>query len=208
MNGLGSAPLSRVFAIASIGTSVLLQFRVLDTFQLYFNKRLILDKYEFWRPFTSIFCFGPLDITACLHIFMLINFSVRVEGKFFGERPADFLLFSFFGWMLMWFFAAFHPLLFLGGAFSSYVLYYWAKRSPDDRMGLLGMQLALPAPWFPIVLVLSDFGPGWKGLLADLIGFALAHVYFVLRDVFAIKYNFRLLFLPDWINERLNRILS
>jgi hypothetical protein len=207
LDGLNSRPLSRIFAVVSVGMSVLLYFGMLDTYQLYFNPRLILDKHEFWRPFTSILCFGPLGFSAVIHIYTLVAYSLDVEGHFFGEQPADFLLFSLFGWVVIWTFAMFQPLLFLGASFSSYVMYYWAKRSPDAPIMLLGLPFPFHAPWLPVLLVLTTYRR-WPLLMINLVGFAAAHVYFVLRDVFRIKYNLRLFWLPDSFNQGLKNLLS
>jgi hypothetical protein len=101
----------------------------------------------------------------------------------------------------------FQPLLFLGASFSSYVMYYWAKRSPDAPIMLLGLPFPFNAPWLPVLLVLTTYRWG-PLLMTDLIGFAAAHIYFLLKDVFTIKYNLRLLCLPGSVNQRLKNLLS
>jgi Derlin-2/3 len=205
--GFASAPVSRIFAFISVIVSVLLYLQILDTFQLYFNKTLIVEKYEFWRPFTSIYCYGSFGFSALLHIYNFLPYSVSAESRFFNDRPGDFLVFSLFGWIIMWAYASVFPVLFLGQAFSSYVMYYWAKRSPDNQLLLMGLPIPLLAPWVPIIFILFDLNSGLRGMLADLVGYGAAHAYFFIKDVLGLKFNKRILVAPDWMNEGLLKLL-
>lgn len=206
--GFGAAPLSRIFGLVSIGVSILLYLQVFDTFQLYFNKRLITEKLELWRPFTSIFCYGSISFTSLIHIHNLISYSIYAESAFFGERPADFLIFSVFGWLIMWIYAFCSPVLFLGRAFSSYVLYYWAKRSPDNHLFVFGIPVPMPAPLVPFLVLWLDYEHGLATLGGDLVGFLSAHLFFFLKDCCGLKYGWRLFSAPSWANRSLMRLLN
>ena len=207
LDNLPDSPISLVFSIISIILSLLINLQLIDNFQLYFDKKLIFENHEYWRAFTSIFCFGSLSTGTVINLVFFVRSLTYAESSFFSGQPADFILFSLFGWIVIWAYACFHPTLFLGQFFNSYVTYYFYKRSPDVHIVVVGI-VAL-APYVPIImLAINLLFNGARSLLMDIIGFSAAHMFFFIKDELGLRYNIRVLCAPQWANEGLKKLLS
>lgn len=204
---LSSAPISLIFSIISIILSLLMNFQLIDSFQIFFDKKFIFENHEYWRAFTSMFCFGSLSAGTVFNLIFFIKSLTFVESSFFNSKPADFLLFSLFGWIFIWIYAYFNPTLFLSEIFDSYVTYYFYKRSPDIHVFVIGI-LAL-APYVPIILLAINYMFfGIKSVILDIIGYSIAHIYFFIKDVIGLRYNLRILCAPQWANDGIKKLLS
>jgi len=206
---LQSSPISKFFALCSVGVSLLHYLQVVDAYQLYYNKDLIFQHHEYWRLFTSLFHHGPLGFNALIHILSFLQYATSSESLFFSGRPADFIIFSLFGSAAMWIFAAFTPIIFLGHIFTSYFTYYWCKRSPDNRVFLMNIPIGINGPYVPLLFLgISILNTSLKQALPNLIGFGTAHIYFFLHDVINTKFNTRLFYAPDSINKALSSVFQ
>lgn len=207
LEDLSSAPISLIFSIISIILSLLINFQLIDNFQIYYDKKLIYENHEYWRAFSSMFCFGSLNAGTVFNLIFFIKSLTFVESSFFNGKPADFLLFSLFGWVFIWIYANFYPTLFLSEIFDSYVTYYFYKRSPDIHIVVIGI-LAL-APYVPIIiLVINYLFFGIRSVILDLVGYSIAHIFFFIKDVIGLRYNLRILCAPQWANEGIKKLLS
>lgn len=205
---LSNAPWSRLFAIISLIISVLFYRDIIDKFQLYFNFKLIKENHEYWRLLTSLFCFGPFGLSVVINIYNFLIYSIDIESFFFANRPADFFLFCIFGWVVMWIGASYYPMPFLGGAFSSFLLYYWCKRNPDRRVTLVQIPIPIPAKFIPFVILILQSGEGINSLISVLIAFGAAHLYFFFSDCISVKYDVQLLKFPSIVNRFLLHLLN
>ena len=194
---LKNSPITLCIAVLSIGVSVLLSLRIIDPEQLYFNKNYIFDDKEYWRFFTSIFCFGALNLKTCFNLHLLISDSLAIENSFFNGKPVDFLLFALMGWTFMWIYASRSSVLFLGKSFSAYVFYYWIKHNPDIRLMLFPIPIGIPATWYLLLMILINS----RGFTANLVGFAAAHIYFFIKDVIGLRYNINIFSFPSYVNN-------
>jgi Derlin-2/3 len=175
------------------------QLDLVSPFHLYFNWDLIYRRGEYWRLITSFLYCGGFSIDFLFHMFFLYihfipNTKIRVrysrmleEGSFRG-RVSDFLYFLLLGGTAM---IAATPLLtyfsisipFLSSPLTFMLVYVWSRRNPAVRMNLLGV-FTFNAPYLPWVLLgftvlLNNVFPG-----GDLLGMAVAHVYYFLEDVY------------------------
>lgn len=182
-----SAPISRYLAFLSLFISLLLYFRIITTFQIYFNIDQILYNHEFWRPITSIFCFGPFGFESAFSLFKFIYYSAEIENILYKEKPADFIIFLIFGSVSIWICAAFIPAVYLGESFSFYFFYFWGKRIASN----MNWRMTLISPiWLSLALLFISFiKGGFNFVFPELIGYSSAHLYFFIHDVINLKYD-------------------
>ena len=208
LDQLSNAPWSRLFAASSLIISLLFYREIIDKFQLYFNLKLIIENKEFWRPFTSLFCFGSFSLNAVLAINNFIQYCTQVECSFFPNRPAEFLLFCLFGWSIMWIIASYYPIPFLGISNSYYFMYYLCKRNPDQQLRLMVLPIPLSSSIVPYVILALSSSEGMSSIIPLLLGYGAAHLYFFIVDCLGLKYNINILKLPSAVNQFLFRLLN
>lgn len=202
-------PVSTLFICFAFALSLLMYLQILEPFQLYFNKKLIVEEREWWRLFTSIFCFGSLSIQAVFSIITFVQFANQTEGSYFSRRPLDFLVLAGCGCIAAWCYALCTPTLFLGSFLSSYFFYYWTKKTPDGHVVLFFVQLR--ANWGPFaILAINATLGGFNSaeIRATLLAYLAAHVFFFLRDVVSVKWPVSLLVLPDSANHFVSNLFS
>lgn len=185
---ISNSPITLIFMCFSLIISALLSLQILKTEQLHFDNNHIFKDKEFWRLFTSIFCYGKLDIHVIINIFVCFMSLSRIESMFYSEKPVDFMFFLLFGWISLWTYSFYRPQLFLGKLFSCYVDYYYGKVH-NQKMLLV------------LVVITISFANNLNGILTSLFS---SHLYFFLNDVLRVKYNKNILKMPD----RLNRFIS
>ena len=191
--------LSAILAILSLLISLLLHLQVIDPYQLYFNKDLILHKHEYWRLFTCLFYHGPLGLDSIMSIFFFVRYTADAEGKDFSGRPADFILFMLFGCTVSWAYAIKKGTLFLGPMLKDFVLYYNAKRNPDNIVGFVFIPIQFRLGYLPFILLIFAFFNGT--FIEESYFYGFSHLYFFLHDVISLKYNMNLFRLSDKIND-------
>jgi Derlin-2/3 len=81
----------------------------------------------------------------------------------------------------------FSPLVnlpFLSSSLAFVPIYLWSRRHPSTPISLFGL-FTINAPYLPIALVAFSWvlNGTWKAAMADLIGCAVGHVGWFLRDV-------------------------
>lgn len=135
----GRAPLTLIYTAACISMTVTISYRMCDPFDITFSYSLIVHHHQVYRAFTSLFSFSPLEIRSFSNLILFIVHSLIIESRVFRDKPADFILFSIWGWICMWAYAAQAHLLVLGDVFAAYVIWYASKRLPDTPVVLFGL---------------------------------------------------------------------
>ncbi|OHS93336.1 Derlin-2/3 [Tritrichomonas foetus] len=200
-DNLGNSYITICFAIISILMAVLLYFQVITSDQLYFDKYFIFQKSEYWRLLTSIFFTGSFNTQSLIAIGQMIICSSQIESAFFSHRPADYLLFNLFGWASLWIYAYFSSSPFLQYCFSDYLLYYFVKLSPEDFIIFL---IPMKNKLFIIVYTLFNL----RRFKAYFTSVAAAHFYFFIKNVINLRFNKNFLVFPEWINQKILKIVS
>lgn len=112
---------------------------------------------------------------------ILYRYSSMLESQSFRNKPADFILFIFFGSCIFIITAVIFGFEFLSPCLSSMMLYLWCRRNPTFNINFLEIfQFRAPyLPWFLMLFVLMfGFNPVY-----DIIGVTAAHIYFFLEDI-------------------------
>lgn len=194
-----SAPVSHLLVFLSLFISLLLYFRIIDTFQVYFNIDQIIYNFEIWRPITSIFCFGPFGFESGFHLFKFIYYSIEIENTLYKDKPVDYIVFLLFGSIIMWIYASYMPVVYLGEPFTFYFFYYWGKRIASN----MDWRSFLISPlWISLALLIIGFiKGGLYFIFPQLISYSAAHLYFFIHDVINLKYDKHFLCLSSELNS-------
>jgi Derlin-2/3 len=199
--------ISRLFAFSAFGLSLLHIFGFVDELAIFYSSRLIFEKHEFRRLFTSIFFFGELNCMLFLDIFFFTLNAHQIEKTQFAGRPLDFLFFAVFGWSCLWVYASYIPTAFLGVGFSCYVSYYWSKVFPNEMFQMIGAPIPIRADVVPLLFLLMEVQRGRRYVLFTLFCDLSAHAYYFLADVLRQRYSLKLMMLPESFNTAFARIL-
>ncbi|CAD1472374.1 unnamed protein product, partial [Heterotrigona itama] len=174
-----------------------------------------------WRLITTFLFFGNMGFNFLFNMIFTYRYCRMLEEGSFRRRTADFVMMFIFGGIcmivsfqcfiyfseiddkvhaplciLLYTFAFFVNLLFLGHAFTIMLVYVWSRRNPFVRLNFFGL-LNFQAPYLPWVLL------GFSVLLGntiwvDLVGMAVGHMYYFAEDVFPrLRGGFRVLKTPQ-----------
>ena len=199
--------ISTIFGILGVVISSLIYLQIIEPYQIYFNKNLIVHNHEYWRLFTSLFYFGPLDFSTIISIYFFVHYTSTIETVEFPTKPADFLLFILIGCFASWCYALYTEKTFLGDFLSDYIFFYYCKKQPDLHILILFFPFPMRLGVYPFYRFISDFIFG-RNIFQDFLPFILSHTYFFIHDVCSIKYERNYLKLSDKINEVINSIFS
>ncbi|KAJ7250861.1 hypothetical protein B0H12DRAFT_1120165 [Mycena haematopus] len=149
-------PITRGWLALSVLTSLAVQCQLVTPLQLYFSPKSFLNGQP-WRAGTTFFYFGPISLDFIFHLFFLCVVS----------RPLP--LFN---------------LPFLSSSLAFVPIYLWSRRHPSTPISLFGL-ITITAPYLPVALVAFSWilNGTWKAAAGDLVGCAVGHVGWFLRDV-------------------------
>ncbi|XP_048199538.1 derlin-3 isoform X1 [Perognathus longimembris pacificus] len=173
---------TRAYTAACVLTTAAVQLEILSPFQLYFNPRLVFQKFQVWRLFTNFLFFGPLGFSFFFNMLFVFRYCRMLEEGSFRGRTADFVFMFLFGGVLMTLLGLLGSLFFLGQALMAMLVYVWSRRSPQVRVNFFGL-LTFQAPFLPWALMGFSLLLG-NSVLVDLLGIAVGHIYYFLEDVF------------------------
>jgi len=168
---------------------------VISPFNVYFNAKLIFQKWQLWRLFTNFFFFGSLGLDFVFHIFFLLKYCKALEEGSFRGRSADFLYMLIFGGTLLTCIAPFVNIQFLGSSLTFMMVYVWGRRHQYVNLSLMGI-FNFTAPYLPWVLLAFSMVLG-SSPVVDLLGMMAGHAYYFLEDVYPRMSNRRLLATPS-----------
>lgn len=204
-----SSPISSIFGVTIVTMVLLIHFRIIEYSQVYFSSESIFNDHEYWRLFTCLFIFGRFDISTIISIINVYSSCVSIESKCFPLRPLDFLLFCLFGWVVLWILALKMSIFYLGNLFKLYLLYYNAKRSPNEQIIIIAIPIPIRYTLYTCILIIMEiYFNSFKQSIPLLISFGAAHAYFFLNDVLGLKYDRYIFRLPSGINRAVQKIFE
>lgn len=188
---------TRTYVAACVLTTLAVELKVFSPLTLYFNPTLIL-RGQVWRLLTTFTYFGSLGFNFFFNMLFTVRYCRMLEEGSFLGRTADFVWMFILGGACTAFAGLFVHILFLGQAFTTMLVYVWARRNPHFRLNFFGL-INFQAPYLP--LVLFSFGlllnNAW---VVDLIGISVGHIYYFLEDVFPRQPNgFKVIHTPQWL---------
>ncbi|KAG8220176.1 Der1-like protein, partial [Butyriboletus roseoflavus] len=184
-------PITFAWLAPSVVTSLTVQCQVVTPLQLYFSFRSAFTNAQRWvgkpwRMLSTFFHFGPLSLDFIFHLFFFMRYSRMLEESSFANRRADYLWLLLFSSLMLLALSPLVNLPFLSSSLAFVPIYIWSRRHPSTSIALFGI-FTISAPYLPIALVgLSWIITGtWKAAAGDLIGCAVGHIGWFLRDVWA-----------------------
>ncbi|XP_003745341.1 derlin-3 [Galendromus occidentalis] len=197
---------TRTYVAACVLTTLAVELDVISPLSLYFNPTLIL-RGQVWRLLTSFTYFGPLGFNLFFNMLFTVRYCRMLEEGSFLGRTADFVWMFILGGASTAIANLLVRILFLGEAFTTMLVYVWARRNPHFRLNFFGL-FNFQAPYLPIVLF--SFGlllnNGW---VVDLIGIVVGHMYYFLEDVFPRQPGgFKVINTPQWLKSLLDNELA
>lgn len=161
------------------------------------------EKCQPWRILTTFFYFGPFSLDFVFHLFFFMRYSRMLEESSFANKKADYFWLLLLSSMmllvrcyipalgrspiLMITTQALSPLFnlpFLSSSLAFVPIYVWSRRHPSTPISLFGI-FTISAPYLPLALVIFSWviSGTWKAAAGDLIGCAVGHIGWFLRDV-------------------------
>ncbi|BDA49951.1 Derlin-2.1 [Coccomyxa sp. Obi] len=173
---------TRLYVTSCFLVTAACALEIITPFNIYFNARLIYQKWEVWRLLTNFLFFGSLGLDFVFHMFFLIKYSKSLEEGSFRGRSADFLWMLLLGAGLLLLIAPFVNIQFLGSSLTFMMVYVWGRRHPYVNLSFLGI-FNFTAPYLPWVLL--AFSVTLRSNAAvDLLGIVAGHCYYFLEDVY------------------------
>lgn len=144
---------------------------------LHLKWKAVLTRFEFWRPLTAFFFYGPLGLNYILTIQFVWTYMAQLE-KLSYKSPGDFFVQMVFGAVTL---VALYTLIgispnYLGHNLSTYLVYIWARvfeGSEVNVMDLFNLKAEI-LPWF---FCLQTFILEGEVPFADMLGIVVGHLY-------------------------------
>ncbi|KAH9042061.1 Der1-like protein [Lactarius pseudohatsudake] len=178
-------PVTRTWLALAVITSVAVQCQLVTPLQLYFSFKAAFRNAQPWRMFTTFFYFGSISLDFVFHLFFFMRYSRMLEESSFANRKADYfwLLFLSSLMLLVRSIPALQPPVpFLASRLRADLLL--VPPTPSTPISLFGL-LTITAPYLPFALVAFSWvlSGTWRAAASDLVGCAVGHVGWFIRDV-------------------------
>lgn len=109
-----------------------------------------------------------------------------LEESSFPQRRADYFWLLLQSAIMLLMLSSLVNMPFLSSPLAFVPIYIWSRRHPSTQISLFGI-VTLTAPYLPLTLVAFSWllNGTWRAALGDLLGCAVAHMCWFLRDVWA-----------------------
>jgi len=177
-------PITRGWLALSVLMSLAVQCQLVTTLQLYYSPKSAFSNAQLWRPVTTFFYFGPISLDFVFHLFFFMRYSRMLEESSFANRKADYFWLLFLSSVMLLMLAPLFNLPFLSSSLAFVPIYVWSRRHPSTPISLFGL-FTITAPYLPVALVAFSWvlNGTWKAAAGDLLGCAVGHVGWFMRDV-------------------------
>jgi len=177
-------PITRSWLAAAVLISLAVQCQLVTPLQLYFSYKAAFTNAQLWRAITTFFFFGGISIDFVFHMFFFMRYSRMLEESSFANRKADYFWLLFQSAAMLLCLSPLFNLPFLSAPLAFVPIYIWARRHPSTQISLFGV-VTITAPYLPLALVAFSWvlNGNWRAAGGDLLGCAVGHVMWFLRDV-------------------------
>lgn len=177
-------PITRGWLVLSVLTSLAVQCQLVTPLQLYFSPRSAFINAQPWRMATTFFYFGSISLDFVFHLFFFMRYSRMLEESSFANKKADYFWLLFLSSVMLLGLSPLFNLPFLSSSLAFVPIYLWSRRHPSTPISLFGL-ITITAPYLPIALVAFSWvlNGTWRAAAGDLVGCAVGHIGWFLRDV-------------------------
>ncbi|KAI0086474.1 Derlin [Irpex rosettiformis] len=179
-------PVTRAWLALSVLTSVAVQCQVVTPLQLYFSYKAAFTNFQPWRVATNFFYFGALSLDFVFHMFFFMRYSRMLEESSFANKKADYVWLLILSSLMLLILSPLVNLPFLSSPLAFVPIYLWSRRHPSTPISLFGL-ITITAPYLPLALVALAWvlNGTWRAAAGDLLGCAVGHVSWFMRDVWS-----------------------
>lgn len=177
-------PITRGWLALSVLTSLAVQCHLVTTLQLYYSPKSAFVNFQLWRTITTFFYFGPISLDFIFHLFFFMRYSRMLEESSFANRKADYFWLLLLSSIMLLALSPLFNLPFLSSSLAFVPIYLWSRRHPSTPISLFGL-FTITAPYLPVALVAFSWvlNGTWRAAAGDLVGCAVGHVGWFMRDV-------------------------
>lgn len=190
---------TRLILVATVVITAVSTFGLISPYWLVLTRSFLIDL-QWWRPLTATLFLGNFSFPWLMSVGMLLTYLKYNEENDFKGKTADFV------WMLLVLMigltvlGVLFQLPIVSFAFMMALCWVFCKRNPALRLSLLGFEFN--ANVFPWVLMGFHVILG-QGILEDVCGIVVGHLFVFLRDVLPATHGHRLLETPLWLKRRI-----
>ncbi|KIK01858.1 hypothetical protein K443DRAFT_544597 [Laccaria amethystina LaAM-08-1] len=177
-------PITRAWLALSVLISLAVQCQLITPLQLYYSPRSAFINVQPWRAVTTFFYFGSISLDFVFHLFFFMRYSRMLEESSFANKKADYFWLLLLSSIMLLALSPLFNLPFLSSSLAFVPIYLWSRRHPSTPISLFGL-ITISAPYLPIALVAFSWvlSGSFKAAASDLIGCAVGHVGWFMRDV-------------------------
>lgn len=178
-----SPPLTKIYLIAAFLCSAIGYAQNKNEFPSIFllDWKATLTKFQFWRPVTAFFNFGPLGLGWLMTAHFVWTYMSTLE-RLNHKEPYEFWYMIFFGCtsMVLGYTFLNIPPRFLGHNLSTFLVYVWSRYHEGLEVNMFEMfnTRAEMLPWF---FLAQTFLLEGEIPMLDILGIVFGHVYHYLR---------------------------
>ncbi|KAF4722818.1 ER-associated protein degradation protein [Perkinsus olseni] len=188
-------------------TTCLVQMGLLNPMLVILDWRLVYEKFNIWRIFTSVLFLGKFSFNFVMQLYFFTSFGSKLErSDRFSAMPGDYAYFAVVVTFLIAVLSIFlnYPsgLPLLGSSFIFAIIYYWSRIEPNAQLSFFGF--VIQGYQFPFALMLFTMLMGGD-IWMDVLGLGAAHIYYFLRDVVPMEYGRDYLKTPEFMNKLMVR---
>ncbi|KAL4510111.1 hypothetical protein ABPG72_010304 [Tetrahymena utriculariae] len=175
-------PITRTMCGMILLLSVMTYTEIVQPYNLYFNLKLIVFKFQGWRLLTDLFYFGEMKIVTLFKITLFCKFSSKLEDQTFRGNTAKYFYFLLVGALQLTVIASLFGLFNLSGSFETMILYLWCRRNKNAVFHIFGL-IPIQAPYLAWFFILMQLFLN-QSFISDLAGIIVGHVYYFFYDVY------------------------
>eukprot|EP00744_Colponema_vietnamica_P009265 GILI01013192.1.p1 GENE.GILI01013192.1~~GILI01013192.1.p1 ORF type:complete len:252 (+),score=58.12 GILI01013192.1:152-907(+) len=188
---------TRAYLTGAFVTTVLTSMKLVSPMAMLLDFGAIWHKFQVWRLLSSFLFFGSFSFNFVFQMFMLVrHFSSLEKHPSFMNRTADFVFFVAFEAIVLMLIAYLFPFPILGPSLVFAVIYVWSKREPLQPVSFFSF--VFQGFYLPWVLLAFSVLIG-NSVVPDLLGIAVGHLYFFLKDVMPVQYGKDFLQTPSFL---------
>lgn len=186
--------ITRYWFSASIALPLVGKIGLVSPMSMILDSDLLFKRFQIWRPITSLLYYPIMPQTGfryLMNLYLLYNYSTRLEVELFNGRPADYLFMLIFNWICLVLLGLVANLMLLMDPMILSVIYVWCQINGDQIVSFwFGTRFkAMYLPW-----VLAGFNMILGGNVTELFGILVGHIYFFVTYKYPQEYGGRTLF--------------
>jgi len=183
--------ITRYWLVSALGSTVLISMGMLDPMSIILDWRMIWNKFQIWRFFSSAVFFGGFSFNYMMQLYMLVSYSQRYESDALnsggGGGSSDFAFMLCIGIFLLSVFGYYMRMILIGQPLIYMIMYVWSQKNYMETVSLFfGIKIqAIYLPWAMTALqVLMGASP-----IPSLMGILVGHIYYFLLELVPSKYG-------------------